>query len=470
MYQKGSMASVRPSPPPLTGTHLTPGTRLGVAVSGGADSVALLRRLHLDRHELALQLTVLHVHHGIRGDEADQDAAFTEALAAALGLPFHLQRVSTPALAQERQQGLEEAAREARYTFFLALLQAGELDLVATAHTEDDQAETVLHRIVRGAWTEGLGGIRPVLSHADGRPAILRPFLQARRAELLAWLQALEQPWREDSTNSDLSFTRNRIRHQLLPELQSYNPGVSARLAHMAALARDDEAFWEAEVARTLSSLVLPGRATRGGGRASSTHPHARTLAFEVERLRPLAPALARRTLRAAARQLGATLDFDQTATLYRLLATAGSISGRAVQLTAELSAERTPRELRLHYAAQQTAAPAPEQAIEVSIPGEAEFHGWHLRLSWAQPPAADVHMTALLRAASPSDRVRLRHSRGAPKKVKEVLERMGIPPADRQGWPVLELQGDILSMAGAALEPPDGAAPVIAIFTRVEA
>ena len=444
-----------PSPPPLTRELLTPGLRLGVAVSSGADSVALLRLLHGERERLGLVLTVLHVHHGLRGAEADEDACFVRELAVTLSCAALEHAADISALARQRSQGLEETAREARYGWFSQLLDENKLDAVATAHTLDDQAETVLHRLLRGAWTEGLGGIHPVVRQPGGG-RILRPLLTATRSQIIAWLGSLDQPWREDSSNRELRFTRNRIRHQLLPELATYNPSVKNQLAQLAEIARDEEAYWDAEVARTLPGLVLPGRAVRGGGRATSTHPNERSLAFEVERLSPLPPALVRRLLRAAALQLGAPLDFDQTARAYQLLQNAGTTTGRNVELTAQLHAERTPRELRLLFSEEPSATtPAPE-AQTIPIPGEGSVNGWHVRVSWSPGtnPPPEAPQTALLRPAKPGDRVHLRHSRGAPKKVKEVLERLGISPADRLNWPVLEYAGEIIWLAQAVLEP----------------
>ena len=411
--------------------------RLALAVSGGADSVALLRSLATDP---GLVLTVVHVHHGIRGEEADADAAFVEALAGTLGLRFLRHDIDTPGEAGRERQSLEEAARVLRYRWFDALLAGNEVDAVATAHTLDDQAETVLHKLLRGAWTEGLGGIAPVLTREHG--FVVRPMLAVTRAEVLACLCALGQPWREDSSNQDTAFTRNRIRHELLPMLGAYNPRIAEQLGRLSAIARDEEVYWEAELKRLLPGLLLPGRPVRGGGRAASTHPGERTLAIEVERLRALHPALQRRILRAAARDLGVALDFDQTA---RLLALVSGGPARRESLTAEVRAERTPRELQLVYT-EAVAASAPAEYV-LPIPGEVEGFGLRVRVVSAKtlPPAT-------LRAARPGDRVRLRHSSG-PKKVKEVLERMGVASADRAGWPVVDWQGEIIWMRGAVLE-----------------
>jgi len=316
--------------------------RVAVAVSGGADSVALLRRLIDLAPEIGLVLSVVHVHHGIRGAEADADAAFVAALAADHSLIFHRRDVDTPHAAQQNHETLEEAARNLRYAWFRELLEQGESDAVATAHTLDDQAETVLHKLLRGAWTEGLGGISPVIQCARG--AILRPFLGARHAEIETWLRSINHSWREDASNADIAFTRNRIRHELLPMLSTYNPQIHFQLANLATLARDEDAYWQAELARILPSLLLPGKPVRGGGRATSTHPEEASLALEIERL-PKSPALRRRLLRAAARQLGAALNFDQTEKLIAMLSPDGA---RRQQLTAQLHAERSPRELRL--------------------------------------------------------------------------------------------------------------------------
>lgn len=321
---------------------LRPGMRLAVAVSGGADSVALLRTLIESAPEIGLVLSVAHVHHGIRGADADGDAEFVEALASKHGLTFRRRYVDTPSAARDNRETIEEAARNLRYAWFRELLESGEADAVATAHTLDDQAETVLHKLLRGAWTEGLGGIHPVITCPQG--TILRPFLGTRRAEIETWLGEIGQPWREDASNADTTFTRNRLRHELLPMLTTYNPQIYSQLTNMATLARDEDAYWQAELSRILPSLALPGRPVRGGGRSASTRPDEASLAFEIERL-PQSPAVRRRILRAAARQLGTALSFDQTERLMTML---GAGASRRQQLTAELHAERSPRELRL--------------------------------------------------------------------------------------------------------------------------
>src|SRR5665213_1142737 len=265
---------VHPSGPtlPLDTTLLKPGLRLAVGVSGGADSVALLRALADRSSELGLVLHVAHLHHGLRGYAADADLAFVRDLASTLNLPFHEARVDTAVEAAARSgksaESIEEAARRLRYAWFRQLMASGEVDAVATAHTLDDQAETALAKFLRGAWTEGLSAIHPVLHFSEG--SILRPLLAVRRAEIETYLHALSQPWREDASNLDPAFTRNRIRHELLPVLEGWNPRLREHLANMAELARDEEAWWDAEVGRIAPQVMLLGRPVRGGGRAAA--------------------------------------------------------------------------------------------------------------------------------------------------------------------------------------------------------
>jgi len=331
------------STPQFDRSLLCAGQRVAIAVSGGADSVGLLCTLVAAASEIGLVLSVAHLHHGIRGAAADEDELFVEDLAARLGLPLHRHRVDAPASAKADRKTLEEAARHLRYAWFRDLLAQDRADAVATAHTLDDQAETVLHRLVRGAWTEGLGGIYPVVACAGG--AIVRPFLQARRAEIVAWLREIGQTWREDSSNQDPAFTRTRIRHELLPQLAEFNPRIAEQMARLATIARDEESWWAAELVRLLPQLVLPGRSVRGGGRAVSTQPGDCSVGVELVRLRALAPALRRRVLRAASSQLGCVLNFEQTE---RMMAMCDPDGARRQQLTAEVRAERSARELRL--------------------------------------------------------------------------------------------------------------------------
>lgn len=209
-----------------------------VAISGGADSVALLRAMHALKTGGEGRLSAAHLNHGLRGPEADADQAFVADLCAKLGVPCHMGRADVEKLAAERGDGLEAAAREARYRFLTrAAAEAGARFLV-TAHTADDRAETILHRILRGTGIAGLAGIARTRFLPEAGLTLIRPLLGIRRAELIAYLDELGQPFRHDPSNRDPRFTRNRIRHDLLPMLaEGFNPGVVEALLRLGTLA-----------------------------------------------------------------------------------------------------------------------------------------------------------------------------------------------------------------------------------------
>jgi tRNA(Ile)-lysidine synthase len=339
-------------------THIKPGDRICVAISGGADSVALLLTLHAanqtKHNALGIGLAAVHVNHNLRAAESNADQRFVEDLCIALEVPLHLHHANVAARATETRETIEEAARSVRYELFSSLIASGHANSVLTAHTRDDQAETVLMKLLRGAWTEGLSAIHPIVTVPRGQ--ILRPFLQTSRADIETFLRANNQPWREDSSNTDEAFTRNRIRHTILPALRQENPSLDQTLANLAELAREEESRWQTELNRLLPQLLLPGKPVRGGGRAVSTAPNESTVAIELERLRALDPALRRRVLRAAARQLGVRLSFDETARLLALcgfasIPTVPSKPGATLQLSNNLLAQRSPREIRLSRA-----------------------------------------------------------------------------------------------------------------------
>jgi tRNA(Ile)-lysidine synthase len=454
----------------LNASLFRPGLRLAVGLSGGADSVALFCALADRGRELGLVLHAAHLHHGLRGDEADADLAFCRDLAAQLRLPFHQHRVDIAAEARRARstssesekntehprESIEGVARRLRYRWFRDLMSAGEVDAVATAHTLDDQAETVLAKFLRGAWTEGFSGVHPVLEFPEGR--ILRPLLGTTRAQIEAFLHASGRSWREDSTNRHLTFTRNRIRHELLPLLEGWNPRLREHLSQMAELARDEEGLWQAEVDRLAPEILLHGRPVRGGGRATSGG-----LALDVAKLEAQPVALQRRLLRHAAGQLEAAADFADTEAL-RDLALTGR-AGQKLELAMGLRAERSHRELRLTRgpAASRSGSAEPTARYELVIPGEvaAESFGLLLRVELSGPARPDqgsevTPQTALLRTWQPGDRVTLCHSNG-PRKVKEVLERMKVTGSQRAVWPVLEFGNRIIWMRGVKLQPEPG-------------
>jgi tRNA(Ile)-lysidine synthase len=230
-----------------------PGQRVGVAVSGGADSVCLLHVLRELAPRWNLGLTVLHLDHQLRGEASRQDAAFVRDLASSLDLPFEFRETDVAAVCRDTGENLEQAARLARLEFFQGFLAGGALNRVAVGHTRSDQAETVLFRFLRGSGTAGLAGIRPVT--AEG---IVRPLLEIERPEIEQFLRERGIPWRNDCTNASSVFARNRIRHELLPQLtRDWNPAMTPTLAHTAEWALAEEEYWDAELARLAAAHLV---------------------------------------------------------------------------------------------------------------------------------------------------------------------------------------------------------------------
>lgn len=235
---------------------LRAGERVGVGVSGGADSVALLMLLLELRGEMGIVLSVAHLNHKLRGAASGADEKFVAKLAAKHGLEFHVESVDVAARARREKTNLEDAGRRARYEFFARLVADGKVDRVAVAHTTEDQAETVLAHILRGTGLAGLGGIHPRTE------CVIRPLLDVRRAELRAYLRAKKQKWREDATNQDTARTRARIRKKLLPLLErEFQSRAVQHLAALAELAREDEQFLE-----LLAKERCAGLAKKGAG------------------------------------------------------------------------------------------------------------------------------------------------------------------------------------------------------------
>jgi len=428
------------------------GDSVGVAVSGGADSVALLRLLLDLRAELGLVLSVVHFNHRIRGAEALADERFAAALAARFDLPFHLGSGDVPAYREQAGLSLETAARELRYRYFRQLLAAETVAKIATGHTLDDQAETVLLRLLRGSGTRGLAAIYPEIKVVPG--TLVRPLLPFQHSELVQYLRSAGQDWREDATNLDPTHTRNRIRHVLLPLLEAeFNPAIRQVLADTAEIARAEEAWWQQQV--EAHAIV-------------HTDPEAGTARLAPCQLEPLPLALRRRTIHALAQSVGLRLDFQQ---VERVLDMCGSPVGTHLELPhgwrAEIEREPVAAGAGVRGAVlslRQSTIPAPaDPAYEypVPIPGEislpelemvlrsAVIHltavreaesppsGDLLDLSAVLPQAGDCGSGLRVRNWCPGDRFWPLHAKG-PKKVKQVLQAARITGRERKGWPVM--------------------------------
>ncbi|HJX84173.1 MAG TPA: tRNA lysidine(34) synthetase TilS, partial [Candidatus Angelobacter sp.] len=341
---------------------LQAGDRVAVAVSGGADSVALLRALLELRSELGVVISVAHFNHRIRGAEADADEQFTKNMAEQRGLEFHSGSADVPAYAQEHKLSLETAARDLRHQWFAGLIREGKASKIATAHTLDDQAETVLMRVVRGAGTRGLSGISPW----QQEKCLVRPLLSVSRREIESYLAELHQTWREDSSNRDLAHARNRVRHELLSLLErNYNPNIRQTLADLSEVARAEEDYWNAEVKTLFSRLVREGQPSRSG---RSHQTGSSVLAVEIAALHALPLAAQRRLLRAMGESFGAAFEFEH---VRRLLDLSNSHETRkTLELPRHLVASKSIRELRFS----RDRSPLPSAySYALRIPGEVQ-------------------------------------------------------------------------------------------------
>ena len=217
----------------------TPGDTVLIGVSGGADSVCLLHALNSLKEELGIRVAAAHLNHGIRGEEADRDAAFVKELCRSWQIPCYCKREDIPALAKEMDVSEETAGRLKRYQFFRELCMEEPFDKIATAHNLNDQAETVLMRMIRGCGIDGLSGIRYL--RKDG---VVRPLLDVERTQIEAYCKENNLAYCTDSTNKDETYTRNRIRHRLIPLLQEeFNPNIAGALATVAENVAEDGDF-----------------------------------------------------------------------------------------------------------------------------------------------------------------------------------------------------------------------------------
>ena len=432
---------------------LRPGQRAAVAVSGGADSVALLRLFLELRTELGVVLSVVHFHHGLRGADADADAAFVASLAKTRDLELHEGRGNVREYAAKKKLSVETAARELRLRFFEGLLRDGKADRVATAHTLDDQAETVLMKALRGAWTRGLAGIYPEQRLEMG--AIVRPLLEVRREELRSYLADINQTWREDLSNADPAFSRNRVRASVMPVLRSeVNPAVDVTLAHLAEIARGEEEYWADQIQRLLPIMLVRGQPGRGGGRRQTS---SEGVALDLEKLRQQPLAMRRRLLRAAALQVGCNLDFEHVNSILELAFSRGEKGGenKVVQVEKLWRARLLFRELRLEKS--EPAESSSNYDYALPLPGEIQVPelGTRIRVRISEDNGS-VNNPAYNRAHliewTPGSALRVRNWRhgdrfqparhATEKRLKELLSPLHLGMEEKQLWPVV-IAGD---------------------------
>ncbi len=422
---------------------LFPGDRIGVAVSGGADSVALLEILHRLSSKLQIQLTILHVNHGLRGSESDDDESFVRAVAGSLGLEI--------AVVQAPIQGgnIEEQARVARRNFFRRCMEEHNLKRVALAHTRSDQAETVLFRLLRGSGLAGLAGMRLITEDA-----LIRPLLTTSRAEVRQWALAEGIQWREDSSNTDPRFTRNRLRNDAMPLLtRDFNPNLEGVLAGTAELARDEEDYWIRQIEPIYREI------------AKRTHLG---LILQVPSLHALPLAVRRRVIRRAIADLRGNLRFIDLEHVEAILAVCSSTHGHDRVIIPGVDALRSFDTLLLAHPRESPSA-ARHYRVELSVDQSCElpfraglisvnrvvqetlncakFEGeQELSAEVADldgPLLTETRGTLVVRNWEPGDQFCRPGHKGA-EKIKSLFQEHRILLWERRHWPVLVAGGEI--------------------------
>lgn len=413
---------------------IEPCDHIGVAVSGGIDSVVLLDILASQRQEFPIALTVLHLNHGIRGKEAARDQRFVQELSERYSLPYLGQEVDVPAYRKEHSLSLQQAARELRYRFFAQAMDTHNLDKVAIGQTADDQAETVLMRLIRGGGARGLKGIPPV------REGYIRPLLEVWREELLQYVRHQGLPFVQDSSNLKKDYLRNRIRQELLPALSEYNPSIKERLLHLAQVLAEDESYLEG-----LAQEIAKGICMADHG-----------VSISIPSLLSLPAALQARVLQHAFASLSSEgiLEYPHITSVMALIGEGGGC--KQVTLPGGYWAKRSYDTLVLGKQEETPAGMAGE--IELTIPGRTRLEklGMELEAALAEErldPQADAD-TAFLdyhrltlplhcRTFQPGDCF-IPLGMESPKKLKNLFIDLKIPRAERVKIPLV-ISGDAI-------------------------
>ena len=412
--------------------------RILVAVSGGADSVALLLALNPTNAEIA----VAHIDHGTRNGKSTKDALWVETLAEKLHLPFYSKRVDVPALASASIESFEQVARRTRYDFLADTADKHNFDAIATGHHKDDQAETILMRILRGTSTTGLAGI-PLVGEWNGVP-IIRPLLNTSRAEILEYLQYSDTPYLDDESNTDPKFLRNRLRHNLLPQLRSeFNPQLDDALVQLADHASTENNFLQSNTLLALQQCVV--------------QPHTISRAS----FRKLHPSIQRRVVLDLALKANAAPDFAIITGAVAFIVEGNS--GARYDLTNDVVLSNG-RDETLLVPQSSTAVPQ----IEIQIPGIASFDQHTFRFSELSPlPEAPIQSfcspsrqlvdadafgnAAVLRHRKSGDRIKPLGMHGT-RKLKDYFGDIGIPIETRDRIPLVARGSDIVWIVGYAV------------------
>jgi tRNA(Ile)-lysidine synthase len=471
------------------------GDRVAVAVSGGADSVALLFLMLELRSELGIVLSVAHVNHKLRNQESDEDANFVAQLAKQHELELHLEDAPVPRKTKPKSEigsevvsGIEAAARDLRYAFFRGLARTGRVTKIATAHTLDDQAETLLLRIFRGTGIRGLAGIYPeVIFEEDGRAfgELVRPLLGFRRAALVEFLRDQKQGWREDSSNRDVAFLRNRVRHRLLPMItEEFGEASIEHMSELAEIARAEEDHWKCLHPEVWPQKIWPQSVVNSVVKYDETSRASPLPSLAIEPLLMLPLASQRRVVRQ-----WLEMNAPEVSISFRVIAEVLDLTrvstDKVLQLSGEWNLRRAPHELLLEsIAGRQARRGSPGQfagyEYPLPLPGAVEVPELAVRVEATVVDAASVpekDCGILLDIERAPKRVLIRNWRAgdrfwpshtaAAKKVKELLNGRHVTGAEKKLWPVAEAEGcGIIWMRGfaapAAYRAPAGSAKAI--------
>jgi len=431
--------------------HLVSGQRsLLVAVSGGQDSVCLLHILVKVREELGIRLHVAHLNHQLRGAESEADAQYVSDLAHQLNIPATLEQRDVKAYRAQQRISLEEAAREVRYTFLAQVAKSLGANRVAVGHTADDHIETILMHLIRGTGTRGLRGLQPSSrwQPSGSSLTIVRPLLSVSREETADYCHSHQLMPRIDASNLSLSPLRNRIRHQLLPLLESYNPRVAEALLRTARIADDDLAFMDKETDR------LWGKIAQKQGN---------TIILAKEKFLKLHPALKRYLLRRAIEDLLGNLKDIESRHIEEIMDALTKPAGKRLSLPGGLIFSI---EYNQYLIGSEPAALSPFPVLDaefpLKLPGETVLPGWRIEatiINREQMTAKDEDFTAyfdlnktgnklLVRPRQPGDRFQPL-GMSQPKKLGEFMIDAKIPSAWRQRIPLVCSPKHILWVVG---------------------
>lgn len=426
------------------------GGKLVVAVSGGPDSVCLLHILVGLREKLGITLHVAHLNHELRGDESAADARYVAELARRLDLPCTVERRDVKAYQQSKRLSLEEAAREVRYRFMAEVAEATGAQAVAVGHTLDDHIETILMHLIRGSGTRGLRGLQPSSTWRFGKLAltVIRPLLEVSRKETAAYCRRRRLKPRLDTSNLSLSPLRNRIRQQLIPLLESYNPQVSEALLRTARIAADDLAVLEEDALKMGRKIIKEQK---------------NTVILDKERFISLPTALQRHLLRASMEKLLGNLMDVESRHIEEIMTSLHKPAGKIITLPDGLAfAIEYDRYLLGRDPAALSPFPSLETEYVLQIPGITALPGWQVKADvMKREPVTEENngWTAYFDLDRTGDKLTVRRRRpgdrfqplgmSQPKKLNEFMIDSKIPQAWRQRVPIVCSPEQIIWVAG---------------------